>query len=118
MAESITNCGEGCQPPRTPWLCGPAARALRAAGAGAGLKGGGERDGIEPSAPALGRFRAQSKVPSPQGKSRRQLSRFGGPTSLHVSVDFRTFKYLSGKISVGTWVTKFVIDSKKLWLPL
>lgn len=57
--------------------------------------------------------------PTTRSSCRRQLSGRTWAVSLarfHVSVGFRTIQDLSGEHS--GWVTKFVIDSKKLWRPV
>lgn len=90
-----------------------AARTRSAAGTGAGRRTVGQENGIEPPTPALGRLAAQNEILLRASAVRQNV---GSLARFHVSVGFRTIQDLSGENS--GWVTKFVIDSKKLWLPV
>lgn len=67
---------------------------------------------MEPSTPALGRLAAQDKTLLRASAVRQNV---GTLARFHVAVGFRTIRDVSGENS--GWVTKFVIDSKELWLP-
>lgn len=66
-----------------------------AAGTRAGRKAVGQENGIEPSAPALGRFGAQSKVLLHQPPGLGVRDSIGCPARFQVSVGFGTLQYLS-----------------------